>query len=528
MRLFLLLSYSNYLNPYPQQALSRKHIDFPSHSCHITNAQISIFNKALQALYNLNTKFLLKNWGEKMPTNHNNTPGKSVTPYSHVQFIGYAISTVPKLYVENPNQPGINKYYLGLEDEKADIEARLELLSVALGEAQQAFQADDKTLRIFVIPEFFFRGSKGAYHSLHEDFLIAGLQAILQKHAPNIDLAVFGTSLFCPQKVNYAEPAIAKNFTLGDDFLNVYRACQSQRQSLGLATPSMQEMLFYLDELECLQDEQAQGPNQNLTQISAQNQNPKGNFNQTPGPRSPLESVLQEVLASADRQAPLLVSNVCQLFLSAQRHLRVQKKFKSKVDFVLNYYRNSARTQTNHNAYLQTFVKYPPIANANSELKTTDLDPYGVFYWSNLKIGVEICLDHIRQRMSRAVDDLDLQIIPSCGVEVTLNAVAARPGGYVFNCDGDYNLEDAQNGLGSHSQLYQVKQANLAVPNANESSNLHARQRAKLNERIPPKQIVKINAPNWQTANCAGVEDLFAFGAGELHVYPALPLPQKN
>ena len=474
-----------------------------------------------------------------MPTNLSNTHGKSVSPHTHVQFIGYAISTVPKLYVENPIQPGVNKYYLGLEDEKTDIEARIELLSMALRAAQQAFQPEANILRIFVIPEFFFRGNKGAYHTSHEQFLTACLQTILQEHAPNIDLAVFGTSLFCPQKVDYTEPAIAKNFALGDDFLNIYRACRNYRASMGLATPSMQEMLFYLDELECLQDEQAlAGPTQNSTQNPTQNPNPKLNFKQIPGPRTPLEAVLQETLAASDQEAPLLVSNVCQLFLSGQRHLRVQKKFKSKVDFVLNYYCDSARTQKNHNAYLQTFVKYPPVAN-NTEVKENDLDPYGIFTWNGLKIGIEICLDHIRQRMSRTVDDLDLQIIPSCGVEVTLNGVAARTGGYVFNCDGDYNLEDAQNGLGSHTQLYQVKQSrsdlleNTSCLPPAQLARLD--QTAKLGKRIQPNNIIKIAAPDKNIAapgknnaapDAMGDKELYAFGTGELHVYPALPLPK--
>ena len=509
-----------------------------------------------------------------MPTPLNNANPKSFKPYAQVQFIGYAISTVPKLYVENPAQPGINKYYLGLEDEKADIEARIELLGVALNAAQQAFQPGVDVFRIFVIPEFFFRGSKGAYNSANEPFLTARLQAVLQEKGPDIDLALFGTSLFCPQKVDYAHPATAKNFTLGDDFLNVYRACRDYREGLGLSTPSMQEMLFYLDELECWQDVPTNPGLENVSKLNnlnalgklgeqaeldetsewnelkktAQGDAPaKQNFasaplaaslaaplaaslaDPLPGPRSPLEAVLQEVLAASNREAPLLVSNSAQLFLQGKRHLQVQKQFKSKVDFVLNYYRNSARTEKNHNAYLQTFVKYPGIPPSNSELKTNDLDPYGIFEWRGLNIGIEICLDHIRQRMSKKTNNLDLHIIPSCGAEVTLNAVAAKPGGYVFNCDGDYNLEDAENGLGSHTQLYQVKShAQPSSPNGKPSLTLPTHPTAKLGERIQPKQIIKIQPPNKPASSFVGIEALFPFGAGELHVYPALNLPKNH
>ena len=433
----------------------------------------------------------------------------SFEQYSQVQFIGYAISTVPKVHVENGTRPGINKYYLGLADTRADIEARLALLSTALHEAQQAFNPAKGVLRVFVIPEFFFRGIKGAYLSEHEPFLAVRLQAILQAQAPGVDLAVFGTSLFCANPVDYTHPITAKNYALGDDFLNVYRACRDFRESVGLNTPSMQEMLFYLDELEAMD---------NITSLDS-----LASVSQTTTSLPPLSAVLQELLAACDQEAPLVVSNQSQIFLGGQRYLSVQKQFKSKVDFVLNYYRDSAHSLENLDAYLQTFVKYPLIPDSSTETKADDLDPYGIFNWGGMKIGVEICLDHIRRRMSKKVDDLDLQIIPSCGVEITLNGIATRPGGYIFNCDGDYNLEDAQNGPGSHTQLYRVERCERGkslVHGTNFSLGLTPGQGAKLSARISPEHVIAINH--------AGADNLFSFGAGELHVYPSLELPKKN
>ena len=37
-------------------------------------------------------------------------------------------------------------------------------------------------------------------------------------------------------------------------------------------------------------------------------------------------------------------------------------------------------------------------------------------------------------------DGIDLQVIPSCGMKLHPSAVAARTGGWVFNCDGEYPL----------------------------------------------------------------------------------------
>ena len=114
---------------------------------------------------------------------------------------------------------------------------------------------------------------------------------------------------------------------------------------------------------------------------------------------------------------------------------------------------------------------------------------------------MEICLDHIRRRLSAGEHNLDLQIIPSCGAEVTSGCIAARAGGYVFNCDGDYTLEDAQNGQDAHTQLYRVE----------ESGDPAAGGKARLGKRIAPARIMPVEH--------AGVEGLFPKGAGELHVY---------
>ena len=99
----------------------------------------------------------------------------------------------------------------------------------------------------------------------------------------------------------------------------------------------------------------------------------------------------------------------------------------------------------------------------------------------------------------------------------------------MFNCDGDYNLEDAENGLGSHTQLYQVKiHAQPSSPNGKPSLTLPTHPTAKLGERIQPKQIIKIQPPNKPASSFVGIEALFPFGAGELHVYPALNLPKNH
>ena len=65
----------------------------------------------------------------------------------------------------------------------------------------------------------------------------------------------------------------------------------------------------------------------------------------------------------------------------------------------------------------------------------------GIFDFENLTLGVEICLDHLEQRLkksrpSKGAWEIQIQLIPSAGMDIKPDSVIASPGGYVFNVDG--------------------------------------------------------------------------------------------
>ncbi len=400
--------------------------------------------------------------------------------FGQVQFIGYAISTKPAFCAADGGggDTGNRKYYLGDEHDERDLEARLGLLAKVVAQAQDAFVRDRDVFKVFVIPEFFFRGAYGAYREKDAATrLKSGVTDLLKKFGPDIDLSLWGTALLVERGMDLNAPEIKNAGSLGDEYLHIYEACRDFRANLGKETPSLRDILFHLDELE---DPATRTIEPEL---------------------DPLAAVMEQMLRGCDRRAPVVVSNKCLITLGRERCLAVQKQFKSCVDFVLNYYHDQARSKGNENCYLQTFVNYPPIAATVTERKGHDADQYGVFDWQGLNIGVEICLDHIRKRLVQVENGLDLQIIPSCGAEVTPGCIAARAGGYVFNCDGDYTLRDAQNAADAHTQLYRVEKA----------GNLEKGVAAQLGKRIEPARILPVEY--------SGVERLFPKGAGELHVY---------
>lgn len=73
-------------------------------------------------------------------------------------------------------------------------------------------------------------------------------------------------------------------------------------------------------------------------------------------------------------------------------------------------------------------------------------DNAGVFTQAGITWGLEICLDHFSnvqrtgrlQRSPQMPGDpqIQVQLVPSGGMEIHIDQIMAMPGGYVFNCDG--------------------------------------------------------------------------------------------
>lgn len=77
--------------------------------------------------------------------------------YTAVQFIGYEIFTGPGQYPK--------RHYVGLDSDREDIAARVQLFKKALRTAKASELVDNSSsvLKIFMAPEFYFRGARGAY-----------------------------------------------------------------------------------------------------------------------------------------------------------------------------------------------------------------------------------------------------------------------------------------------------------------------------------------------------------------------------
>jgi len=115
--------------------------------------------------------------------------------YTNVQFIGYVLDTAPQVNTDG------SKTYLGLSDPQLDIEARCELMARAMQTARGALPQqsppvpEGQTLKVFMAPEFFFRGAAGAYTMDDVQFAITSLQRMAADDQWLDWVFVFGTIL---------------------------------------------------------------------------------------------------------------------------------------------------------------------------------------------------------------------------------------------------------------------------------------------------------------------------------------------
>ncbi|NEZ59639.1 hypothetical protein D0962_07765 [Leptolyngbyaceae cyanobacterium CCMR0082] len=174
----------------------------------------------------------------------------------------------------------------------------------------------------------------------------------------------------------------------------------------------------------------------------------------------------------------------------------VQKEFKSDIDFV--------EWKKNPYEHLQAMKS----SSLESELNSKGYDGNSIFQLHSIpiKVGVEICLDHLAERLKKAVKNsnhgIKVQLIPSAGMTIKKNSIVVEDGGYVFNCDGlnPYIWDPGKNDKvdsgfpGFHSQL--IKKVKSAYQN------------------IIPEKTIKIDFSK-------GIEEkLFGGKSGQIFIYP--------
>ena len=95
---------------------------------------------------------------------------------------------------------------------------------------------------------------------------------------------------------------------------------------------------------------------------------------------------------------------------------------------------------------------------------TLEIDDDGLFTMNGVSFGLEICLDHAKHRLVRACArsgaKVQVQLVPSGGMEIHEESICVEPGGLVFHCDGlKKGPKGTVRGFGAFSTALQVVDA---------------------------------------------------------------------
>ncbi len=338
----------------------------------------------------------------------------SAAAYDRVRFIGYAIPTTPADMVDvgDPNGSGaVAGTYRASDDFETDIHARAAVLKAAVDTAKAVLAdlGDPGILNVFVAPEFFWHGTMGPYvHKPAEadpaDTILALLQSQFTAEEYPHFLFVLGSVISA--EVGDIDQVFASSTTkVRNDIVKALG--EGWTRTAGPLSDVIFDMFV--------------------------------NFVKN-GHAYPVVEVRNRALILSSSPVDGVLGNL------GATALTTEKYFDSNEDFLL-------WDVTGKPVVTEQMTAYPVLDTTGGDFKSAPLDPYAIFTVPTtaepVTVGVEICLDHSDHRLRKSVarspwpargDGVDLHLIPSCGMQLHVPSVAARAGGWAFNCDGQYIL----------------------------------------------------------------------------------------
>ncbi len=324
------------------------------------------------------------------------------------------------------------------QDMQRDIDFRIDMFVEALKVAIACTANCNNWVRYFVVPEFYFHSAHGPYPGLTIDdrsafeYLMSQLAKRLKDTL--VDSSDAGSDwVICTGSVLTTHVTDIAHFLTGAEVqrrlttLNAAYTRATQQNAVPVLTSHIG-----LVRLKSLRTE--------------------------PQPRTHYDEF--NALVNAYRQDPLCtVRNRAGIFVynggSTGEILRysIEKQAESTVDLTLGVLQNG-KIDTG-GQITEWLANYPPVSIINGDNQGTGTGIYRkpgarmpiVSYRKNVELGAEICLDHRLQRLRRTVDmtgnsPLDIQLVPSGGMQLLNYGIAGGSSGAIFNADGcDYILD---------------------------------------------------------------------------------------
>ncbi|PKN97172.1 MAG: hypothetical protein CVU43_17665 [Chloroflexi bacterium HGW-Chloroflexi-5] len=318
---------------------------------------------------------------------------------------------------------------------KKDIDARIDILINAFQRALPNYKTYN---RFFIVPEFFFRCQQGPYPYVKVDGVDYPVEYIQKTLKGRL-------SAIIPNDNNYysffSGSVLTSNVSDYDQFLSsvaVTERLQQLNNCLADDTDLMRKM----------------SSNQHTT--ASWHRELFNRTKKTPQNKSVNSSDALNDFMKVVRANPLCTVRNRGVYLFFNRSMMAEmqsficeKQYESTVDLTMGVF-NGNRIE--HGGMITEWMaNYPSISILGGDKQTDGLSTNArftpEFLW-NADIGLEICLDHRKQRLRRTVDmciqngaDADNypilhQIISSGGMQILDYAVAADRSSRIFNADG--------------------------------------------------------------------------------------------
>lgn len=323
------------------------------------------------------------------------------------------------------------------QDLQRDIDFRIDMFISALNVAIAGAASCNNWVRYFVVPEFYFHSVHGPYPGLTIngtpafDYLMAQLSTRVKSTLASSSDAKRDW-VICTGSVLTTNISDIAQFLKGPEVqsrLTVLNAAyQRAVQQNAVTVPTAHIGLMRLKPLEA---------SQTSTQYDELN--------------ALVNGYRQDPLCTVRNRAGILVYNggstgdiLCNT---------VEKQAESTVDLTLGVLLNGAIDTGGQ--ITEWMANYPPVSILSGDNQGTGTGIYRkpgarmpiVSYGQNVELGAEICLDHRLQRLRRTVgmtgnSPLDIQLVPSGGMQLLDYGIAAGSSGAIFNADGcDYILD---------------------------------------------------------------------------------------
>lgn len=349
------------------------------------------------------------------------------------------------------------KIYLGYSNDIVDILARCEIVCKAIEAAHKEVDAEsggrspETTLKVFMAPEFLFRGSSGAYPIEQISYIMEHLYKTTSAPAYKDWLFVYGTAIgyFEPNKVSSYHFKAVGAVSHGSTTVKLTDNGDTKVAILG-TVPTENHLMNPAGQWK-------------LGKIAIRDVVKSDDAHYTVTLNGPLTDDIKDG-DSVEIHTPLAteIFNIAMVQkggpddnIASLRRAIVYKEKISHIDFLRTGQALDWCDAAGREVFLldqktvvlptsgadEMFAKNPnPLAG---EVNKSGLGGGAVFMIDGITFGLEVCLDHYERRLQKfyetrpvGVGKVQIQLIPSWGATIQVSALIAETGTMIFNVDG--------------------------------------------------------------------------------------------